>query len=226
MKKATIFQKVFLALFLGGVVFSLLNTLPSCTVGSHLPRPLLIEKYGPLVKDPAGVFDLPEGFTYKVISQTGDLMSDGLLVPDRPDGMATFEGSRGRVILIRNHELMPSHPGPFGTDGALAANVPKEKIYDLGDGDSLICPGGTSTLVINEETLEVEKSFLSLAGTLNNCSGGPTPWGSWISSEEIFIPKGHDIYQKDHGYNFEVPATEKIGLVTPVPLKAMGRLPP
>jgi hypothetical protein len=156
MKKATIFQKVFLALFLGGVVFSLLNTLPSCTVGSHLPRPLLIEKYGPLVKDPAGVFDLPEGFTYKVISQTGDLMSDGLLVPDRPDGMATFEGSRGRVILIRNHELMPSHPGPFGTDGALAANVPKEKIYDLGDGDSLICPGGTSTLIINEESLEVE----------------------------------------------------------------------
>jgi secreted PhoX family phosphatase len=223
MKKATSFQKIFLTLVLGALVFSLLNTLPSCTVGSHLPRPLLIEKYGPLVKDPAGVFDLPEGFTYKIISQTGDLMSDGLLVPDRPDGMATFEGSRGRVILIRNHELMPSHPGPFGTDGALAANVPKEKIYDLGDGDSLICPGGTSTLVINEESLEVEKSFLSLAGTLNNCSGGPTPWGSWISSEEIFIPKGHDIYQKDHGYNFEVPATEEIGLVTPVPLKAMGR---
>jgi hypothetical protein len=95
MKKATIFQKVFLALFLGGVVFSLLNTLPSCTVGSHLPRPLLIEKYGPLVKDPAGVFDLPEGFTYKVISQTGDLMSDGLLVPDRPGRDGHIRGKPG-----------------------------------------------------------------------------------------------------------------------------------
>ncbi len=223
MKKITIFKKIFLAVFFGGLAFTLLNTLPSCTVGSHLPRPLLIQKYGPLVKDPAGILDLPEGFTYKIISRTGEKMSDGLLVPDRPDGMAAFPGSEDRVILIRNHELMPTQAGPFGKDGALADNVPKNKIYDLGGGAALICPGGTSTLIINEETLEVEKSFLSLAGTLNNCSGGPTPWGSWISSEEIFIPKGYDIYQKAHGYNYEVPASEKIGLTTPVPLKAMGR---
>ena len=29
--------------------------------------------------------------------------------------------------------------------------------------------------------------------------------------------------EKEHGYNFEVPATEEIGLVDPVPLKAIGR---
>jgi len=29
--------------------------------------------------------------------------------------------------------------------------------------------------------------------------------------------------EKDHGYNFEVPATDKIGLADPIPLKAMGR---
>ena len=201
----------------------LLGSLSSCTGDSTLPRPQLIEKYGPLVKDPAGILDLPEGFTYKIISRTGDPMSDGLLVPDRPDGMATFPGSEGRIILIRNHELLPSHAGPFGAAGALAVNVPESKLYDPGINPELICPGGTSTLVINEQTLEVEKSFLSLAGTLNNCSGGPTPWGSWISSEEIFISKESRLCEKDHGYNFEVPASEEIGLTTPVPLKAMGR---
>lgn len=194
----------------------------SCESSLFPHRPLLVNKYGPLVKDPAGLFDLPEGFTYKVISRAGEVMSDGLLVPDKPDGMAAFPGSRGRVILIRNHELMPTHAGPFGPGGALADNVPENKIYDKGSG-TLICPGGTTTLVINEETLEVELSFLSLAGTLNNCSGGPTPWGSWVSSEEMVVDAGNSIYRKDHGYNFEVPASEEIGLADPVPLKAMGR---
>lgn len=34
-------------------------------------------------------------------------MDDGLLMPDKPDGMATFPGRNGRIILIRNHELLP-----------------------------------------------------------------------------------------------------------------------
>lgn len=229
MKEKTGLQKKLMAwtclkvLGIWGLTAIMLGVLPSCTSNSRIPRPLLVEKYGPLVIDTAGIFNLPEGFSYKVISRTGDMMSDGLLVPDRPDGMATFEGQQDRIILVRNHELMPGHPGPFGADGTLAAKVPENKIYDPGDGGALICPGGTTNLVINEESLEVERSFLSLAGTLNNCSGGPTPWGTWISSEEIFIDAGNSIYQKDHGYNFEVQALEEEGLTTPIPLKAMGR---
>lgn len=205
---------LFLALFL--------STMFSCESGRPPDKVVIFEKYGPLVQDPAGIFDLPEGFTYKVISRAGEAMSDGLLTPDKPDGMATFPGSRGRVILVRNHELMPSQQGPFGPDGALAGKAAAGKIYDPGNG-ILICPGGATTLVINEAGLEVERSYLSLAGTLNNCSGGPTPWGSWISSEEIVVDAGTSIYQKSHGYNFEVPASEEIALANPVPLKAMGR---
>jgi secreted PhoX family phosphatase len=37
--------------------------------------------YGPLMKDPDGIFDLPAGFEYEIISQAGETMSDGLLVP-------------------------------------------------------------------------------------------------------------------------------------------------
>ena len=199
-----------------------LCALLSCENGippAELPH---IEKYGPLVPDPNGIFDLPEGFSYTIISRRGEVMSDGLLTPDRPDGMATFPGEQGRVILVRNHELMPTHAGPFGADGALAALIPANRIYDPGSG-ALVCPGGTTTLLFNEATQEVERSFLSLAGTLNNCSGGPTPWGSWISSEEVVVNAGQSGYQKDHGYNFEVPATETPELCDPVPLKAMGR---
>ena len=37
--------------------------------------------YGELVPDPAGLLDLPAGFRYQVISQVGQSMNDGLLVP-------------------------------------------------------------------------------------------------------------------------------------------------
>ncbi|MFD2355901.1 alkaline phosphatase PhoX [Nonomuraea ferruginea] len=43
--------------------------------------------------------------------------------------------------------------------------------------------GGTFTLRVTREG-EVLRSRPSLSGTLRNCSGGPMPWGAWISCEE------------------------------------------
>ena len=63
--------------------------------------------FGPLKPDPASLLDLPEGFTYKVISALGQAMSDGLNVPDKADGMGCFKLDDQRVGLVRNHELTP-----------------------------------------------------------------------------------------------------------------------
>ena len=66
--------------FLGLYKFSIAEGLPSSAdVG-----------YGPLLPDPNGIFNLPKGFTYQIISKQGSTMSDGLLVPGKGDGMATF----------------------------------------------------------------------------------------------------------------------------------------
>lgn len=62
--------------------------------------------FGPLVPDPDGIFDLPAGFRYRILDQFGDPMDDGYVVPAKPDGMATFPGPDGTVILMRNHELL------------------------------------------------------------------------------------------------------------------------
>ncbi len=182
--------------------------------------------YGPLVKDPKGILNLPKGFTYRIISRKGDKMDDGLLVPGSPDGMATFRGRNERVLVVRNHENNPDilKEGAFGSKNELLYKVAADRFYDYGKSKA---PGlgGTTTFIYNPKTGAIEKQFLSLAGTIRNCSGGPTPWNSWLTCEETTAKAGSfdGNAEKDHGYVFEVPATDKIGLSDPAPIRAMGR---
>lgn len=169
-------------------------------------QPITAEGYGPLIPDPNGLLDLPRGFRYNAFSRTGERMSDGNPVPADHDGMAAFPGANNTTILVRNHELSP------GETPATQAPNP----YDPAVG------GGTTTLIVGPDR-QLQRHFVSLAGTYRNCAGGPTPWGSWISCEEnTSVPGDGSPVTKKHGYNFEVPSGGT-GPVNPEPLIAMGR---
>ncbi len=161
---------------------------------------------------------LPRGFEYNVIGKFDKPLSDGGKTPRLHDGMATFK-VKNELRIVRNHEVVGGKiPRPGSAIG-------KTNHYDDTTG------GGTTTLIIDPNTREIVRDFVSLSGTLINCCGGPTPWGSWISCEETTL--GQTVrtdaagvktggFPKPHGYCFEVPASANTNLPA-VPLKAMGR---
>ncbi|WP_373490033.1 alkaline phosphatase PhoX [Parasphingorhabdus sp.] len=177
-----------------------------------------------LIPDPARRLDLPEGFTYTTVSESGGMMADGFFRPGRPDGMACFADpdSADKCILMCNHEnwFNTTSGSPFGEDNALLDRVSKEQLYDRkADGSPLF--GGVTRLVYDLKNNRLESDHLVLTGTAANCAGGPTPWGSWLSCEEQPL-KPADGTGKFHGFVFETPSSAA-GLIDAVPLKAMGR---
>jgi len=203
--------------------FALKNTFADEISISFLSNDIEETGYGALIKDPKKIIDLPRGFSYKIISRAGGKMTDGFYVPAHPDGMGAFPGPDGLTIIIRNHEIWPGLPASFGAFGKrnrLLKRLREDLIYDRGKRGNY-CLGATTTLVFDTRSQKLKSQYLSLAGTLGNCSGGATPWNSWLVAEETFEEAGKT-YHKDHGYIFEVPVSVEPRVAKPLPLKAMG----
>lgn len=184
----------------------------------------LASPYGPLapVADRAtglALLRLPPGFSYTSFGWAGDPMADGQPTPPNHDGMAVVAGREtpyGReLVLVRNHER------GLVSDPLVAPGGGYDEALDARGRSP---GGGTTTLLWREGRWREARA--SLAGTLINCAGGPTPWATWLSCEETLEDRSARVDARGrqgqrHGYVFEVAPLEAAR--APRPLPQLGR---
>ncbi len=171
--------------------------------------------FPPLTAGSGDLLALPQGFAYEVVAVAGETeLHDGTgkvigLTPERADGtLAVAAGSGYR--LVQNHEAGPGSSLPVPH---VAGTV-----YDEG-----VLGGGCTVLDLTRSGRR-RSEWVGLSGTISNCAGGPTPWGSWLTCEETDAKAGTGTLTKDHGYVFEVFADAPSNQC-PLPIEAWGRAP-
>ena len=132
----------------------------------------------------------------------------GPLGPANADGIRLPPGFTIRVVARSGERVLPSeypwHAWPDG--GATFATRDGGWIYVSNSELPLI--GGVGAVRFNAQGAIVD-AYPILTDTNINCAGGPTPWGTWLSCEEV-----------DRGRVFE---TDPWGEADPVERPALGR---
>jgi hypothetical protein len=130
------------------------------------PAKLGAGPYGQLQPPNAHGLMLPKGFTSREIARGGRKVdaTDYVWHP-ATDGMATFATEDGGWILVANSE----------TTSRTTGTAPNQ---------TTVWTGGVSAIRFASDGTVISAQRILGEPSAQNCGGGPTPWGTWLSGEE------------------------------------------
>ena len=183
-------------------------------------------RMGPLQAPDENGVQLPAGFSSRVVAVIGEepVPGNGFSWHSDPDGGAVFRTDDGGWIYLSNTEARDATTlfGQIPATPVISDLATRESLESLNAllgpvtgllpvTPPLVIPfqGGVSALRFDAQGNLVD-AYPVQRNTTTNCSGGPTPWGTWINGEEIA-----------DGYMFECSPLRDGG--TPVRLDRFGR---